>query len=136
MDAVNGRSILIYDDRCSACTLFAMYAFKYCRGQIECMGHYSVEGQKIRKLVFEANNNETEMFWLIDGNYAYGGRSGLLPLLVLIIKGVLKCKTSLKEDYTNRHCFNSELCKNNKMKIKRLYNLLRNGKKMKVNFSK
>jgi len=108
-----------------------MYAFKYCRGQITCIGHYSKDGQKLRKLVFPTNYKETEMFWIINENHAYGGRSGLLPLLVLIIKGIVKRKKASNRDFPE-HCSSSEMCKNKKFKIKRLYNLLRNGKKLDI----
>ncbi len=112
-----------------------MNAFLYSRGQINCIGHYSNDGEKLRKVIFPANYNETEMFWIINANRAYGGRSGLLPLLVLIIKGIVKRKISPSENFPE-HCFNSEMCKDKKFKIKRLYNLLKNGKKLDVNFMK
>jgi len=108
-----------------------MYAFKYSRGQIRCIGHYSKDGEKLRKVLFPTNYNETEMFWIINANHAYGGRSGLLPLLVLIIKGIIKRKIYPSRSFPEG-CFNSEMCKNNKFKIKRLYNLLRNGKKLDI----
>ena len=133
MDSVTNRPILIYDDKCSSCTLFAMYAFKYSRGQISCIGHYSKEGEKLRKVIFPLYYNETEMFWLINSNHAYGGRSGLIPLLVLIIKGVVKRKTLPSRNFLE-YCSDNATCKDKKFKIKRLYNLLRNGKKLDVNF--
>jgi hypothetical protein len=108
-----------------------MYAFKYSRGQISCIGHYSKDGEKLRKLLFPTNYNETEMFWIINANHAYGGRSALLPLLVLIIKAIVKRKISSNRDFPE-HCFNSGTCENKKFKIKRLYNLLRNGKKLDI----
>jgi len=108
-----------------------MYAFKYSRGQLSCIGHYSKEGEKLRKILFPTNYNETEMFWIINANHAYGGRSALLPLLVLIIKGIIKSKTYRSRSFPEG-CFNSEMCENKKFKIKRLYNLLRNGKKLDI----
>jgi hypothetical protein len=131
LDPVISSPTLIYDDRCSSCTIFAEYAFKYSRGQINCIGHYSNNGQKLRKLIFPANYNETEMFWLIKDNNAYGGRSGLLPLLILIIKGIVKSKKSGSKDFP-KVCFISEKCNDKKNKMKRIFNLLRSGKKLKI----
>ncbi len=133
MNSIIDKPLLIYDDRCSSCTTFAMYAFKFSRGQIQCIGHYSEDGEKLRKLIFPADYNETEMFWIIKANHAYGGRSGLLPLLGLIIKAAVKRKISPSPNFSDQ-CSNGEICKNKKFKISRLYNLLRNGKKFDVKF--
>ena len=131
MDPVISSPTLIYDDKCSSCTIFAESAFKYSRGQINCIGHYSANGEKLRKLLFPANYNETEMFWLIKDNNAYGGRSGLLPLFVLIIKGIAKPRKSGSKDFP-KGCSISERCDGKKNKMKRLFNLLRSGKKLKI----
>jgi hypothetical protein len=112
-----------------------MYAFKYSRGQINCIGHYSAEGEKLRKLIFPAYYTETEMFWIINKNRAYGGRSGLLPLLVLIIKGMFKPKGT-HNWVSLEHCFNSQMCSDKKFKMRRLYNLLRRGKKLNIKYIK
>jgi hypothetical protein len=112
-----------------------MSAYRYSRGQINCIGHYSKDGQKLRKLIFPANYNETEMFWIIKANLAYGGRAGLLPLLVLIIKATVKRKKYPRWN-SPEHCFNSQMCENKKFKIKRLFNLLRNGKKLNIKFTR
>ena len=133
MNSIIEKSLLIYDDRCSSCATFAMYAFKFSRGQIQCIGHYSEDGEKLRKLIFPADYNETEMFWIINANHAYGGRSGLLPLLGLIINAAVKRKISPSPNFPDQ-CSNGEICKNKKFKISRLYNLLRNGKKFDVKF--
>ena len=135
MDLIRNKPVLIYDDKCSSCTIFAKYAFKYSRGQIDCIGHYSEDGQKFRKLIFPPNYNETEMFWIITGNHAYGGRSGLLPLLGLIIKGLLMSLVKREVSPTQifpGYCLDSAMCSNKKFKIMRVYNLIRNGKKLNV----
>lgn len=116
-----------------------MKAFKYSRGQIDCMGHYSKDGEKFRKLIFPPNYNETEMFWIITGNHAYGGRSGLLPLLGLIIKGLVMSLVKREVSPTQvfpGHCIDSAMCNNKKFKIMRVYNLIRNGKKLNIKFVK
>jgi hypothetical protein len=139
MDSITNRPILIYDDKCSSCIIFAKYAFKSSRGQIDCIGHYSNDGEKFRKLVFPPSCNETEMFWIITHNHAYGGRSALLPLLVLIIKGLvttsIKHKLSMSRTFPG-YCSGSAMCNSNKFKFRRLYKLLSNGKKLNVGFVK
>jgi hypothetical protein len=135
MDSIRNKPVLIYDDKCSSCTIFAKYAFKYSRGQIDCIGHYSEDGQEFRKLIFPPNYNETEMFWIITSNRAYGGRSGLLLLLGLIIKGLLKRNQSPDWNLPE-HCLTSQMCNNNIFKIIRLYDLLKNGKKLNIKYIK
>ena len=135
LDPITNRPILIYDDMCSSCTIFAKYASKYSRGQIDCIGHYSKEGKKLRKHLFSQNYDETKMFWMIINNYAYGGRSGLLPLLGLIIKSVVKHKNSPNRNFP-RYCYDNQKCGNKKFQIKRLYNLFKYGKKMHIKYTK
>jgi hypothetical protein len=139
LDSIRNKPVLIYDDKCSSCTIFAKYAFKYSRGQLDCIGHYSEDGKKFRKLIFPPNFNETEMFWIITSNRAYGGRSGLLPLLGLIIKGLVMSFVR-PELAPNRifpgYCLYSATCNNKEFKIKRIYYLLRNGKKLNVKYVK
>lgn len=136
MDSITtNRPVLIYDDKCSSCTVFAKYAFKYSRGQINCIGHYSKEGQKLRKFIFPPNYNETEMFWIITSNHAYGGRSGLLPLLGFIIRSKLKTNKSSNWNFAG-YCSDSQMCKDKKFQIKRLYNLLKHGKKLNIKYTK
>jgi len=131
LDPIISSPTLIYDDKCSSCTVFAEYAFKCSKGQIDCVGHYSINGEKLRKVIFPANYNETEMFWLIKDNTAYGGRSGLLPLFILIIKAIAKPRKSGSKDFP-KGCSISERCNDKKNKMKRLFNLLRSGKKLKI----
>lgn len=134
MDSIIQTPILIYDDRCSECTVFAKYAFKYSRGHIRCVGHYSKKGEKLRNLLFPPNYSETEMFWILTANRAYGGRSGLLPLLVMIIKGLVEHKKIPNRNFPE-NCINIQMCDNNRFKIKRLHNLLRIGKKLDIKFT-
>ena len=135
MISIRHRPVLIYDDRCSSCTIFANYAFNYSRGQINCIGHYSKEGVKLRKIVFPPNYNETEMFWIITSSEAYGGRSGLLPLLGLIIKSIFKPNKSPNSNFAG-YCSDNKSCSDKKFQIKRLYNLLKHGKKLNIKCTK
>lgn len=139
MDSITNRPVLIYDDMCNSCTIFAEYAFKYSRSQIDCIGHYSKDGEKFRNRIFPPNFNETEMFWIITSNRAYGGRSALLPLIGLIVKGLVT-SIAKHEFYLTRtfpgYCSDSSMCKSKKFKVRRLLNLLRSGKKLNVRFVK
>ena len=89
-------------------------------------------------MIFPPNYNETEMFWIVTNSHAYGGRSGLLPLLVLIIKGffnmVIKGKMSPNLNIPQQ-CFDNLTCNDNKFKLKRLFKMLRSGKKLKAKFA-
>ena len=79
------------------------------------------------------------MFWIVTSNRAYGGRSGLLPLLGLIVRASVMSfiKPEISPNRTFRgYCADSAMCSNKKYKVKRLFNLLRNGKKLNVRFVK
>lgn len=137
LDSIINRPVLIYDDMCSSCTIFAKFAFKCSRGYLDCIGHYSKDGEKFREIMFPPNFNETEMFWIITSKHAYGGRSALLPLLGLIIKGLIM--TSFNHEFSrNRifpgYCSDSAMCNNKRFKVKRLFNLIRRGKRINVKF--
>ena len=134
LDFITSRPTLIYDDKCSSCTTFAKYAFESSRRRIVCVGHYSEEGKKFRKIIFPPKVHETEMFWIITSKHAYGGRSGLLPLVGLIIKGFVMSFVKHNNVSTSRtfprYCSDSTMCNSKEFKIKRVYNLLRHGKKL------
>jgi hypothetical protein len=99
------------------------------------MGHYSKDGEKFRKLIFPPNYNETEMFWIITANRAYGGRNGLLALLGFIIMSVFKPHKFPNQNFP-ANCSDSQMCSDKKFQIKRFYNLLRHGKKLNIKFTK
>lgn len=78
---ITKSTILIYDDLCYSCSKFAKFAYLLCNGQIRLVGHYSVEGKKIKQAIFPKNYDGYEMFWFIIDGYAYGGRAGLGRLI-------------------------------------------------------
>jgi hypothetical protein len=87
-------------------------------------------------MIFPPNYDGTEMFWIVSNDDAYGGRSAILPLLVLIIRGIFNARITNKISHSHsiqRQCFDNFTCNDNKFKLKRLVNLLRNGKKLKIN---
>jgi hypothetical protein len=86
-------------------------------------------------MVFPPNYDGTDMFWIVSNDDAYGGRSAILPLLVLIMRGIFNVRITNKISYSHdiqRQCFDNFTCNDNKFKLKRLVNLLRNGKKLKI----
>lgn len=82
------RLILLYDNKCYYCSRFATLAAKLTANRLTLVGLYSKEGDKL-KASFPKGINMYEMFWLIDGLYAYGGLYGLFKLLMVIITNLL-----------------------------------------------
>ena len=96
LSSIFSRPLLIYDDKCSSCGKFAQIASILSRGWIRTAGHYySQEAKNARKLVFPPDYDPTKMFWLINENGAFGARSGLLPVIKEIIKGIFKVEKIL-----------------------------------------
>lgn len=83
------RVILLYDDNCRWCTVFAEAASRLSRTYIRIVGHYSGLGRTVKEHYFNAGDNPEEMFWLIKDGTAYGGRNGLLPLVTEILRGMI-----------------------------------------------
>jgi hypothetical protein len=87
------RPLLIYDDRCSSCRQFALWARRLSGGWIRLAGHYySPEASKVKKSIFPDNYDPTQMFWLINKNGAFGARSGMMEVLKEIIRGLVKAR--------------------------------------------
>lgn len=97
------RPLLIYDDRCSSCAQFAIWARRLSGGWIRLAGHYnSPEAINIKKTIFPEDYDSTQMFWLINKNGAFGARSGLKEVVKEIIRGIFK--TKIRSDSLNyRH---------------------------------
>ncbi len=116
--------ILLYDDRCYYCTKFAMLVSRISSG-IMPVGLYSSEGMVLKRS-FPDGINADEMFWLIDGSYAYGGLYGLLKLVrTMVTKPRFRFKPN---DYSTsmKECKNSNSCSI----TGRLYTLLTKGRKI------
>lgn len=130
LSSVFSRPLLIYDDKCSSCGKFAQIASILSRRWIRTAGHYySEEAINAKKLVFPPNYDPTKMFWLINENGAYGARSGLLPVMKEIIKGIFKGGRNI--DNYNIICdYTKEMsCISTKNTIKRVANMMRNSGK-------
>lgn len=83
------RVILLYDDYCRWCTVFAEAASRLSRTYVRIVGHYSNLGRIVKEHYFNTEDNPEEMFWLIRDDTAYGGRNGLLPLATEILRGMI-----------------------------------------------
>ena len=79
--------VLIYDDSCYHCSKFASIAKSIAGKNILIVGHYTEIGKEIKSEIFPINYDGTRMFWFITDKVAYGGRSGIFPLLFFILKG-------------------------------------------------
>lgn len=75
--------ILIYDNHCTLCAKFARVANWLAGSRIRTIGHYTPEGERIRRRIL--GESATEMFWVVDRRAAYGGRAALIPLLRLVL---------------------------------------------------
>lgn len=94
------RPLLIYDDKCSSCGQFALWARRLSGGWIRLAGHYnSPEAIKVKKAIFAEDYDSTQMFWLINRNGAFGARSGLKEVFKEIIRGIFK--TRLRGNFLN-----------------------------------
>ena len=123
------RPLLIYDDTCRVCGQFAIYVNHLSRGWIRIAGHYdSYEANNAKSLIFPNDYDSTSMFWLINTNGAFGGRAGLLPVLVEIIKGTFR-KTCEVEN-PNLACRDIEKgsCSSPRSTFARMISLFKNSK--------
>lgn len=77
--------IVLYDDQCYVCSKFAGIIDRLGRGRLTIIGHYSETGASIRADILDSG--ALEMFWLVDGKKAYGGRAALRPLTRTILLG-------------------------------------------------
>lgn len=95
------RPLLIYDDRCLSCKRFAFWVRGLSRGWICLAGHYYSPGaMKIKKEIFPDDYDPTKMFWLINENGAFGGRSGLMEAFKEIIRSNI-ITTGIRKSFPN-----------------------------------
>lgn len=107
--------LLLYDDRCNYCTRFAFLVYRLYAKMGDGMmliGLNSIEGYRIKSLLYEYCDDPDGMFWLLylnpDCIKAYGGRAALFRLAIELLKsafGILRrgkeCKVSM---YYNKVC--------------------------------
>lgn len=103
------RPLLIYDDRCSSCRQFALWARRLSGGWIRLAGHYySPEASEVKKSIFPDDYDPTQMFWLINKKGAFGARSGLIEVFKEIIRGLIKTKMGDHFPNNREECTSTE----------------------------
>jgi hypothetical protein len=113
------RPLLIYDDRCSSCRQFALWARRLSGGWIRLAGHYySPEASKVKKSIFPDDYDPTQMFWLINKKGAFGARSGLVEVFKEIIRSLIRTRIGdnipdVREEYTSTEGEDVTLFNNN-----------------------
>ena len=125
MDLEESLPIMLYDDKCYLCTKFAKVVNSLAQGKITIIGHYSKKGEEIRNKILD--ESALDMFWLIDENYANGGRTGIIPLIRAILSS--KKKRSNRIDL-EVDC--QQECKNVKSVFIRSASILSSSKKIKL----
>jgi len=80
------RPVMIYDDSCYYCSKFASIIGTLARKRILIVGQYSKLGMEVKSKIFPKDYDATRMFWFITDKVAYGGRAGIFPLLLFILK--------------------------------------------------
>ncbi|MBI3842293.1 MAG: hypothetical protein HY295_04000 [Thaumarchaeota archaeon] len=128
MDLQDIVPVMIYDDRCYLCSIFARIVSLFTKGKLLIVGHYTDFGIKLKSQIFPINYDSTRMFWYIDGKTAYGGRAALLPLISCILRE--KRHQSIENDLQTV-CDGS--CKTPKAVFLRTKSLLSNSEKIKLN---
>ena len=90
MEFVRGAEppLVVYDDRCGPCTSFAAAVGSLSGGRVPLVGHHTELGRRLRDTAL-GGDAALDMFWVVEGGAAYGGRSALLPLL----RAVLSCRS-------------------------------------------
>ena len=123
------RPLLIYDDTCRVCGQFAIYVNHLSRGWIRIAGHYdSYEANNAKSLIFPNDYDSTSMFWLINTNGAFGGRAGLLPVLVEIIKGTFRKTCEVENPNLACRDIENRSCSSPRSTFARITSLFKNSK--------
>jgi hypothetical protein len=117
--------IVLFDDLCYLCTKFANIVNFLSKDKLTIIGHYSIQGEKIRDQILD--DSALEMFWLIDEKIAYGGRAAIVPLIRAILMSKKKNSNNVKfESRCNQEC------KTIKSVFIRSASLLSNSKKIEL----
>lgn len=132
------KPLLIYDDRCFFCSLFASTARRLSRGWIDIVGHYSKEGINLKNKVFPSQFDPNTMFWLLNGKDAFGGRTALIPLTLEILRGFFANNRSGDNKWVAKTvCMNMELsCTDPLDLFTRIVGLVRNGKRLRLDYTR
>ncbi len=121
--------MVMYDNQCYLCVKFSKIINFFAKGKITMIGHYTKQGELIRKKALD--DSALEMFWFINEKNAFGGRAALLPMIKEII--ISKRKPTREINFDD-NC--SEECKTVKAVILRSASLIFNSKKLELKKSK
>ena len=130
MDIRELAPILIYDDSCYHCSKFASIVKSFAGKNILIVGHYTVLGKAIKSRIFSKDYDSTRMFWFVTAKVAYGGRAGVLPLLLYIVT-----RRSRKVPLRDIPLVYGNDCKTTKAFFMRTKTLLSNSQKILLNDS-
>jgi hypothetical protein len=142
LSSMFSRPLLIYDDKCSSCTTFAKTIRKLSGGWIRIGGHYySEQARQAKKLVFPTDYDPTRVFWLINRYGAYGARSGILPVIGEIFRGISKTLTAEPKQENNQvmnsipECdYNEKMsCTPSAFPVRKVIDMMRNSTKFQFN---
>lgn len=118
--------IVLYDNKCYLCSKFAKTVNFLVGNRITFIGHYTKVGESIRERYLD--DSALKMFWLIDKQTAFGGRSALIPLMIQMISRTKRTKIQLDIDY--------DMCDDGCKKISSVFlrsaSLLASGKKIEI----
>ena len=114
---------VMYDDQCYLCIKFAKFVNFLARGKLLLVGHYSELGEKLRNEILDSS--ALEMFWLVDGKTAFGGRAALIPLF----KTIFSSKNNHSQNLDFKESCDVQ-CKTAKAVFVRSASLITNSKKI------
>lgn len=124
--------ILIYDNLCTSCTFYAKIIDRLLMGRITIIGHYTNDGQDLKKTIFPSNYNGLDMSWFVTKKVAYGGREGLKQLIkYLVSTAIIPNKLHYeKNNFDLNQCTTD--CRTVKGVMIRSCSILTNGKIIKI----
>ncbi len=125
--------LLIYDNKCYLCGKFARTARRLSRESVDIVGHYDELGISTKNKIFPGGFDPNTMFWIVKDDQAFGGRAGLIPLVIEIIKDIFRPSRKNNTYRIEMKCSNKELSCNKPTEfIRRILGLMKNGKKIEI----
>ena len=125
--------IVIYDNLCTSCTSYAKFTNRLVGGKITMIGHYTIQGKKLKESIFPKDYEGLDMSWFVTEKRAYGGREGLKQLIKYWITTLFN--KNHKEFPKNNFLFNecSTDCRTVKGVMIRSCSILTNSKIIEIN---
>ena len=124
--------VLIYDNLCTSCTVYAKYVNRLVNGQMTMMGHYTPLCEQFKKKIFPDGYYGLEMSWFVTPATAYGGRLGLVRILrhMFSIQNIFRDNGYPENRFDLNECTTD--CKTAKEVMVRSYSILTMGKKIQI----